>query len=285
MACRAPRASRRQPRGKAVYDAHCVECHGADRQRRRRLGGVSAVPRPRDFTTGKYKIRSTETGTLPTDDDLIGSVRQRALRHRDAGLGSHPVATRDIRDVVSYIKSLSPRFASEAAEAGRRSATAAAELAGQHRARRSRSTRSCSAASATAPTAAAPARSPPTFEDDWRHAAARGRPHRAVDVPRRRDVARHLPALPHRHDRHADAVVRRRRERRRDVGPRQLRRLARAQAGVVDDRRRSRSSSTRSRRREAKANPVQARRASRRHARLRDVPLAGRRATSACCRA
>ena len=53
-----------------------------------------------------------------------------------------------------------------------------------------------------------------TFEDDWRQ-PLRGRgSHRTVDIPRRRHVARHLSALPHRHDRHADAVVRRRGQRR-----------------------------------------------------------------------
>src|SRR5512141_2904827 len=64
-----------QPRGKAVYDAHCVECHGDGG----RGDGPSAsylVPRPRDFTRGKFKIRSTESGTMPGDDDLIGSVRR-----------------------------------------------------------------------------------------------------------------------------------------------------------------------------------------------------------------
>jgi hypothetical protein len=33
-------------------------------------------PRPRDFTTGGYKIRTTETGSVPTDDDLVRTVRQ-----------------------------------------------------------------------------------------------------------------------------------------------------------------------------------------------------------------
>jgi mono/diheme cytochrome c family protein len=60
-----------QPRGKAVYDAHCVECHGVAGNG----DGPSAaylVPRPRDFTSGKYKIRTTESGSIPSDDDLIG---------------------------------------------------------------------------------------------------------------------------------------------------------------------------------------------------------------------
>src|SRR6187399_2797008 len=61
--------------GKAVYDARCAECHGATGKGD---GPAAAylMPRPRDFTTGKYKIRSTETGTSPTDDDLLRSVRQ-----------------------------------------------------------------------------------------------------------------------------------------------------------------------------------------------------------------
>ena len=52
-------------RGKQIYDAHCVECHGASGKG----DGPSAaylIPRPRDFTTGKYKIRSTESGTQLT---------------------------------------------------------------------------------------------------------------------------------------------------------------------------------------------------------------------------
>ena len=70
-----PGAGAQEPRGKAVYERHCVECHGTSG----RGDGPSAaflVPRPRDFTTGKYKIRTTETGSVPTDDDLIRSVRQ-----------------------------------------------------------------------------------------------------------------------------------------------------------------------------------------------------------------
>ena len=70
-----------QSRGKAVYDAHCVECHGASGKG----DGASAaylVPRPRDFTTGKYKIRSTESGTMPSDAARRAVRAQRACLDR-----------------------------------------------------------------------------------------------------------------------------------------------------------------------------------------------------------
>src|SRR5689334_7364553 len=46
-------------RGRAVYGTHCVECHGKSGR-----GDVPAspllLPRPRDFTMGRFKLRSTE---------------------------------------------------------------------------------------------------------------------------------------------------------------------------------------------------------------------------------
>ena len=115
------------------------------------------MPRPRDFTTGKYKIRSTETGSVPTDDDLMRSVRQglygTAMPGWDRILSDGDIARRR----RSTSRSLSPQFARS-----RRSRSTigdgTAELAREHRARPAGRTTSCSAASATAPTAAAPAR-------------------------------------------------------------------------------------------------------------------------------
>src|SRR5436305_2258080 len=98
-----------QQRGKAVYDARCIECHGASGKG----DGPSSsylTPRPRDFTSGKYKIRTTETGSIPTDDDLLQSVRQ-GLYGTAMPAWNRILSDTEIRDVVDYIKSLAPVFA------------------------------------------------------------------------------------------------------------------------------------------------------------------------------
>ncbi len=97
--------------GKGIYEARCAQCHGVSGKGD---GPASSNlhPRPRDFTSGKFKIRSTATGSLPTDDDLIHSIMNglpgtampawRSLLNDDAA-----------KKVLVYIKSFSPRFAGE----------------------------------------------------------------------------------------------------------------------------------------------------------------------------
>lgn len=102
------------PRGKAVYDAHCAECHGPDGKG----DGPAAfllIPRPRDFSGARYKIRSTETGSLPTDDDLLRSIRQGLPGSAMPGWASL-LSDADIRAVAGHVKTFSPRFAAEPPE-------------------------------------------------------------------------------------------------------------------------------------------------------------------------
>jgi cbb3-type cytochrome c oxidase subunit III len=98
-----------QPRGKAVYDKYCTECHGRE-GKGDGPGAFYVAPRPRDFSTGRYKIRSTETGSVPTDEDLVRSVRQ-GLYGTAMPAWDRMLSDTDIQDVVAYIKSLSPQFA------------------------------------------------------------------------------------------------------------------------------------------------------------------------------
>ena len=59
--------------GKQVYLKRCAECHGVEGKGDGPLAAYME-PRPRDFTAGQYKLRTTRSGELPTDDDLMRAV-------------------------------------------------------------------------------------------------------------------------------------------------------------------------------------------------------------------
>ncbi len=90
--------------GKFLFEANCAVCHGL-----KGLGDGTAAyllwPRPRDFSKGKFKIRSTESGALPTDEDIMAvlvngmpGTAMPAWRH-------FPEADR--KALIAYIKDLS----------------------------------------------------------------------------------------------------------------------------------------------------------------------------------
>src|ERR1044071_8746472 len=59
--------------GKVVYQQHCAACHGSTGQG----NGPASVwlfPRPRNFSAGLFKIKSTPGAALPTDADLFNTI-------------------------------------------------------------------------------------------------------------------------------------------------------------------------------------------------------------------
>lgn len=62
-------------RGEVLYAQHCTGCHGIEGDGKG-PGAYGLSPKPRDFTTGIYKFRSTKFDQLPTDEDLEKSIRQ-----------------------------------------------------------------------------------------------------------------------------------------------------------------------------------------------------------------
>ena len=67
-------ASRRRP-ADALYQKLCSQCHG-EKGDGQGIAAPRLLPRPRDFTAGKFKIRHTPSGALPTDDDLRHIIRE-----------------------------------------------------------------------------------------------------------------------------------------------------------------------------------------------------------------
>ena len=92
------------------YRRYCVGCHGD-------LGdgnGENAQwldPKPRDFTLGIFKCRSTPTGTLPTDQDLYDTIG-RGLDRSNMPVWN-ALSKQQRVDLVAWVKHFSPRFQKE----------------------------------------------------------------------------------------------------------------------------------------------------------------------------
>lgn len=105
--------------GKKVYQKYCVICHGDKGDGKGLVGIIHRVEKtglvwsvyPRDLTVGTFKFRSTSTGCLPTDDDLLRIITEGIPR---AGMPSHEdVSLKERKAVIEYMKTFSPRWKEE----------------------------------------------------------------------------------------------------------------------------------------------------------------------------
>ena len=109
----APLAAQDAQPGEADYDRWCAGCHGDD-GKGEGPGAAMMMPRPRDFTTGRYQIRSTPSGALPTDEDLTRVILDGMPGTAMPGWRDH-FGDAEIRDLITYLKSFSPFFESQPA--------------------------------------------------------------------------------------------------------------------------------------------------------------------------
>jgi len=99
--------------GREVYETRCVGCHGTKGDG----NGPAATflfPRPRDFTLGVFKFRTTPSGSLPTDGDLYRTVT-RGVRWT-AMPTWHELPDKERLAVVTFIKTFSSRWKEERPE-------------------------------------------------------------------------------------------------------------------------------------------------------------------------
>src|SRR5258708_37050095 len=96
-------------KGKAVYVKWCAGCHG-DGGAGDGAAAAYMLPRPRNFTSGLYKIRTTASGQLPTDADLERAIDEGLPGSAMPGWKGR-LSQAERRDVRAYIKTFSSFFA------------------------------------------------------------------------------------------------------------------------------------------------------------------------------
>ena len=102
--------------GRAIYFRRCSFCHGL-------LGdgeGPAAEfmdPRPRDFTLGTFKFRTTESGELPLDEDLFRTISRglsgTGMQAFDDARIKSGLSEQERWAVIFYIKTFAPEFEDE----------------------------------------------------------------------------------------------------------------------------------------------------------------------------
>ncbi|MCP3980159.1 MAG: c-type cytochrome [bacterium] len=93
--------------GKQLYDKFCSQCHGDTG-----AGDGDATgrvkPAPRDFTSGKYKFRTTPSGAMPTDADLMRVLKQ-GLPYTSMPAWPN-LSDTQLQNIIYYLKTFSEDF-------------------------------------------------------------------------------------------------------------------------------------------------------------------------------
>jgi DMSO reductase family type II enzyme heme b subunit len=90
--------------GKRLYEWRCALCHGVAGDGKG-PGAELLAPKPRDFTTGTYKIRTSE-GNVPTDQDIFRIITEGMPGTSMPGW--RMLSERDRWNLVAYLKTFAP---------------------------------------------------------------------------------------------------------------------------------------------------------------------------------
>jgi len=96
--------------GKTLYQQNCSQCHG-DKGDGQGYATVHLLPQPRNFTTGKFKVRTTPNGALPTHQDIVNVIR-RGMPY--TSMPAWPtLSDQQVSDLAYYITTFSADFSNK----------------------------------------------------------------------------------------------------------------------------------------------------------------------------
>ncbi len=96
--------------GKVLYLKYCSQCHG-EKGDGEGYAAPHLFPRPRNFTTGKFKIRTTPNGALPTHQDLVNIIR-RGMPYTSMPAWSS-LSDAQVSNLAYFITTFSPEFSNK----------------------------------------------------------------------------------------------------------------------------------------------------------------------------
>jgi len=93
--------------GRQLYLRYCSQCHG-EKGDGEGYATPHLYPSPRDFTTGRFKVRTTPNGALPIHQDLVDIIR---LGMPYTSMPAWPtLSSQELSDLAYFIKTFSPDF-------------------------------------------------------------------------------------------------------------------------------------------------------------------------------
>ncbi len=96
--------------GRQVYEKYCIGCHG-DKGDGNGVAAEDLIIKPRDFTSGVFKFKTTTRNSLPTDEDLKKTITNGLPTSSMPDFRLVPDVEKE--EVIAYIKSLSDRWKKE----------------------------------------------------------------------------------------------------------------------------------------------------------------------------
>ncbi len=93
--------------GKTAYEVNCSSCHG---MAGKGDGPISAAlnPRPRDFSTGEFKLDANKSGSPGEDEDLRLVIKNGGMAYGGSALmaGWPTLSDEQIGQIIAYIRTL-----------------------------------------------------------------------------------------------------------------------------------------------------------------------------------